>query len=180
MDPRHLIGQVPWLWLPHKQFSPSLSFYNITQPKIYDFDLPDVARERPVACSHGWFLLENDMGFSLLNPITKELKSNRLPSLAAPLVILAFAKNEKTIDPFSFGIHQAWDLGFCRVGDNSWTILKLEEYGRGYCNLLDFNYKNGLVYTINNKGQLTIYDLRDLSMKILVPIDNRMIEIIVM
>ncbi|KAJ3673800.1 hypothetical protein LUZ60_005792 [Juncus effusus] len=200
--PRHLIDKAPWLWLPHEGFSSTLSFYNISPSKIYDFDLPNVVRGPIIACSRGWILIENDSKLSLYNPVTREMKSNCLPSLAPPPIILPFARNEKTTEHLHFDIHhgftpyirkviltsspsyegcivvaqfrKVWDLGFCRVGDNSWTILKLVEYGLRSCYTLDFNYKNGLVYTMNNKGQLTVYDLRYRSMKASVP--NLMVD----
>ncbi|KAJ3683310.1 hypothetical protein LUZ60_013537 [Juncus effusus] len=194
--PSHLISLVPWLWLPHDSSSSVCSFYDFSQSKTYDFDLPDIAGTKMGACSRGWIMLEKNMELSLINPITKELKSNCLPSLAAPAIILE--RNEKAEDFLHHGIHPTlirqfifkiiltsspsdedciviaqfqileWELGFCRVGDDCWTILKLREKNvRDHRLVSDFKYKNGLVYSMNYICQITVYDIQDLSQKIL-------------
>ncbi|KAJ3673806.1 hypothetical protein LUZ60_005798 [Juncus effusus] len=190
--PCHLIGQVPWLWLTPELSSSTLCFYNLAQSKLYNIDLADVIHKIPTTSSRGWILLENDTELSLFNPITREMKSNCLPSLAAPPTILAFARNQNTIDPSHFDLHQStphsckviltsspshegciavawfyslWELGFCRVGDKSWTILKLWEDGLGSCEISDFVHKNGLVYAMKDRGQIIVYDLENLSQK---------------
>ncbi|KAJ3673799.1 hypothetical protein LUZ60_005791 [Juncus effusus] len=147
--------------------------------------------------SHGWVLLEDDHEFSLINPITGELKEYCLPSLDSDPTILEFAMNERTKDPLDFDkylrcnrhhitkmilstspsdegcivvaeFYLVWELGFCQVGDDSWTILKLsEENVCGRHDMSAFEYKNGLVYAMNDIGQVTLYDLRDLSQKVL-------------
>ncbi|KAJ3673802.1 hypothetical protein LUZ60_005794 [Juncus effusus] len=181
--PRLLIDQLPWLLLPHDPVCPTLSFYGLSPSKIYNFDLPDVLQKNIFGGSRGWILLEKDGEFSLINPITGEMKSNCLPSLAAPPNILAFARNKRsegTVNPYHVVMYKIiltsspsdegcivvaefsydWELGFCKVGDSCWTVLKFAEYGD---DLSDFKYKNGLVYAVNYRGQVTVYDLRNLS-----------------
>ncbi|KAJ3673801.1 hypothetical protein LUZ60_005793 [Juncus effusus] len=187
-NPRHLIGQVSWLWLPRQSSSSTLSFYDLTRFKVYKFDLHDVIDKNICGHSRGWILLRKDKKFSLINPITREIKSDCLPSLDVPPNILAFARNEKTIDALNAHLNKIiltsspsdegcivvahflsdWELGFCKMGDSCWTILKLREYGRGSCSMSDFKYKNGLVYAMNNKGQVTVYDLKNLSHMIII------------
>ncbi|KAJ3680422.1 hypothetical protein LUZ60_016700 [Juncus effusus] len=60
-----------------------------------------------------------------------------------------------------------WELAFCKVGDRCWTVLRLPERGRGSRTMKDFMYQNGLVYAINDKCHISVYDLRDLSQKIM-------------
>ncbi|KAJ3692557.1 hypothetical protein LUZ60_011652 [Juncus effusus] len=167
---RHLIGQVPWLMLPHDPASSTLSFDDLSRSKRYDFNLPDIIH-KICGHSHGWILLEKDNELSLINPITGEMKSNCLPSLRLNNYIIKVILTSSPSDEGCIVVAEfssEWDLGFCRIGDNSWTTLKLEEGDHDSCEMTDFKYKNELVYAINNKGQITVYDLQNLSQSILI------------
>ncbi|KAJ3683771.1 hypothetical protein LUZ60_013998 [Juncus effusus] len=195
----HHISPLPWLRLPKFPTMPVLSFYDFSRSEIHHFDLPFlVGKKRFFDSGRSWLFLEKNMVVSLLNPITGEVKTNLIPSLAAPPTILGFASNEKTRNPLPSVYHREfnyvcvitkiiltsspfdvdcfvvakfiseWELGFCKIGDSRWTVLKLTEYGGGSRRILDFTCKKNLVYAINDLGHITIYDLQNLSQNILI------------
>lgn len=56
-----------------------------------------------------------------------------------------------------------WEMGFCHIGDTRWTGLKRwDDFGWG---LLDFTCHNNMVYTINGRKEVSVYDLQDLSVR---------------
>ncbi|XP_078174560.1 putative F-box protein At5g55150 [Carex rostrata] len=180
-NPHHLPPQFPWLMLPQPGiFDAHVSFYDIVQSKTYRFQLPYMSGKYCCGTSHGWLVLEHEHRVSLFNPITSSCID--LPSLDAPpsllrkgcvlsdkhegytnciqKVCLSCTPSKLSCIVVAWFLSSSnWELGFCRLGDSHWTELKKWDAP----SVMDFIFYNNLVYTVNTKNIISVYDLQDHS-----------------
>ncbi|KAJ4799738.1 F-box protein skip23 [Rhynchospora pubera] len=53
-----------------------------------------------------------------------------------------------------------WELAFCKIGDERWTVIQYhEEAPNEWCDICDLSYINGVLYTQNPYGFVTMYNL---------------------
>ncbi|KAF3338925.1 F-box protein [Carex littledalei] len=176
--PNHLPPQFPWLMLPKLSISDAdIFFYDMARSKTYRFQLPYVSGKYHCGSSHGWLVLEHEHRVSLLNPVTS--RCINLPSFDAPPTLRKMYVSSNAIYPTCiakvclsctpskpgcivvawFFSSSNWELGFCRIGDSQWTELKWDAGP----SVMDFTLYNNLVYTVNTKMEISVYDLQDRS-----------------
>ncbi|KAJ1699042.1 hypothetical protein LUZ63_007554 [Rhynchospora breviuscula] len=170
-----------------------ITFYDLSRSTIHRFELPFLSGKYIRGSSHGWLILEHDYRLSLLNPISRT--SIELPSfrdVSTNLVVGYKRKWSESFDETS-GYKRCIQkvilssnpsepgcvvvarfkslnrpLRYCRIDDSSWTKLQADV---GHINnplllpLWDFIFQNNLVFTMNYNGEVTIYDLENLSVK---------------
>lgn len=164
-----------------------LSFYDLFTSQTHQFHLPIISDKYICGSSRGWLALEHDHRVTLLNPITGS--SIALPSFERTILRVATSKRKRSVhanqhEQYTLCVYKVtfscnpsepgcvvvawflssdWDLGFCRIGDTHWTGLKKQEhFGSG---LLDFICHNNMVYTINKRKEVSVYDIQDLSVR---------------
>ncbi|KAJ1699048.1 hypothetical protein LUZ63_007560 [Rhynchospora breviuscula] len=180
-NPRHLPPQSPWLLLPRIREGFELDFYDPFQSKPHRFRCPYMKGKDICGSSHGWLLLEHDHRISLFNPITQS--SIDLPTFHAPpsfpspplppgqFITQNVKKATLSCNPSEDGCivvaqfiaMSKWDFAFCRIGDTHWTGLM--PHNMHLPMLLDFTCHKNLVYTVNIKTNVSVYDLNDLSLR---------------
>ncbi|KAJ1703023.1 hypothetical protein LUZ63_002802 [Rhynchospora breviuscula] len=52
-----------------------------------------------------------------------------------------------------------WELAFCKIGDERWTVIEFQANLPMEYDICDFSYSNGFLYTINPYGSVTMYNL---------------------
>ncbi|KAJ3699544.1 hypothetical protein LUZ61_003249 [Rhynchospora tenuis] len=176
--PRNLSPQSPWLLLPRiregSNQSDELIFYDPFQSKTHRFRSPYVRGKYFCGSSYGWLVLEHDLKFSLFNPITQctiDLPSFNVPAnfvnydimgrIARKVILSANPSEEGCVVVAWFRFCANWELDFCRIGDTHWTGLMVNKRQH----LLDFVCRENLVYVVNEEKKVSIYDLRDLSVR---------------
>ncbi|KAJ4753885.1 hypothetical protein LUZ62_088290 [Rhynchospora pubera] len=152
-------------------------------PNPHRFRCPYMRGKYICGSSHGWLLLEHDYGISLFNPITQS--SIDLPSFYVPqsvpipprlpgwkFIISRNVKkatlshnpsNDCCVVAAQFIAMSKWELAFCRIGDTHWTGLLPRDMHQQM--LLDFGCHKNMVYTVNRKMEVSVYDLNDLSLR---------------
>ncbi|KAJ4730737.1 F-box family protein [Rhynchospora pubera] len=168
-----------------------ITFYDLSRSTIHRFELPFLSGKYICGSSHGWLILEHDYRLSLLNPITRT--SIKLPSFSDVSTNLVIGYKRKRSDSFDekrrykrcirkvilssnpsepgcVVVARFKSLGsllyYCRIGDSSWTKLRADVgQNPALSPMWDFIFQNNLVFTMNFKGEVTIYDLENLSVK---------------
>ncbi|KAJ3706865.1 hypothetical protein LUZ61_010570 [Rhynchospora tenuis] len=53
-----------------------------------------------------------------------------------------------------------WELAFCKIGDERWTVIQYHGVGpTDWYDVCDLSYINGVLYTLNPDGFVTMYNL---------------------
>ncbi|KAJ4753902.1 hypothetical protein LUZ62_088307 [Rhynchospora pubera] len=175
-NPRHLPPQFPWLLLPRTSVDVcKLAFCDPFQSKTHYFLLPYISDKRICGSSHGWLVLEHFWRVSLFNPITQSTID--LPAKVDPSeqkgvycvlkAILSCNPSEDdcfVVASFLSLSSSNWKLGFCRIGDTRWTCLLMKDKQRF---LMGFTCHKNILYTLNSEMEVSVYNLRDLSVRTL-------------
>ncbi|KAF3340322.1 F-box protein [Carex littledalei] len=60
-----------------------------------------------------------------------------------------------------------WQLAFCKIGDECWTVIEFECNFPSEWDICDFTYSNGFLYTVDPSATVTMYNLNNSSKTLL-------------
>ncbi|CAK9138815.1 unnamed protein product [Ilex paraguariensis] len=159
------VVEIPWLMLLQYPIGKDISFYNFSEERVYNLELPkSVHGGWCYGCSKGWLIMITGSEFNpslfLLNPITGA--QLQLPSLTTIPSFESFAiwhsKFEKFITRITISSTDAAEcivaaicddeiLVFCRPTDERWNIFQGEGEDNGNsCDALLF--RNNTLYVL--------------------------------
>lgn len=154
--------QPPWLLLVNKLTVTTVTFFDLSEKKIYRISQPDppICNRTWCGSSNGWLVtMDVASGLLLLNPVTGSqiqlppLAS--LPNMARPCRMARVSWNSSTSRRYTvmLALLSAPYLAYTHEGDQCWTPLE------GTRRIVDLVVHNEWFYTLDLDGMVVAWDL---------------------
>ncbi|XP_077215526.1 putative F-box protein At4g22165 [Tasmannia lanceolata] len=164
--------QLPLFMLPDKDCSESCKFFNLSDNKLYNIQIPEFHGKWCCGSSKGWLLtVDNNFNIQLLNPFSRtQIQLPSFDKFEYPQVIYEpeirrgsryVRKTFLSADPISTSdyivatfVTAALRFSFYKSGDEGWTTLLNTTWGP----FRDAIYYEGNFYCITNWGYVVVCD----------------------
>ncbi|KAJ4809315.1 F-box family protein [Rhynchospora pubera] len=183
----HRPPHLPWLVLGHDNATQKRTFFNLSENKNYDIEIPELQGQYICGCSYGWlFTIDTELNCHLLNPLTRKqydlptvppyneyyktnpfltepmencTKSVELRMLLVFKAVLDYDPSDRPDFKVVIVYGQSSKLAFWRSGDPKWSYI--QGY---YSNMEDVLFSNGKLYaftSLQDQGLCVVDDWSD-------------------